>query len=888
MGRLRDRRLSGGIIRGGAALVLLCALAVGLPVASRAQGVDSGKEINQLLSISAQPSGEQLSVHIETREPVGYRYTVYDSHDPIRVVIDFPGMDVSAISGPVKVEQSPVEEIRVSSFDLSSGRLGRVEILLKSQVSYNVSLSGSDFRISFPVGVEATSESAPEKEVTVESSASEQAPVNIAEKPSAQPAAEVSPPRASSAAASSASAKMVEAVTVQGNSATMRSDGRVERFQHFTLGAPPRMVVDIYGVKPAFKEREFKGSHGFSRVRVGAYPDKTRFVFDADSAGVPKYGVTAEGDALVVTWGEDAVGESSASARAVKGEPVSIDGVDFSVEDGKSVLLVSLSGSAEVIEPSVEGDIVRFGVKNARLSRALRRTIDTSAFPSSVRMVTPYTVQAGATQDVRFAAELKGPVAFSLEKVAGGLKLMVENGPYAEVAAHDSLARLEVPAATATVGAESPAASAPEGAQAVSETPTVSRVPETGKSVYTGQKISLTFDDADIRRILQLIAEVSDLNIIAGDEVKGNISLRLVDVPWDQALDLIMDIKGLGMLREGNVVRVLPKEAIRAMRQSELTAIKEEREIEPVVTEVIKISYTDLKNVETPSNELLSERGKITMDARNKQLIVTDIPSIVSEIKGLVSVLDTPERQVLIEARIVEASSTFNTDLGINWGFSYDNSGTSTWGSPQTGDIGVGGNFIIPPFAPATAQAAGLGTAIQFGRVGIDTATLSLRLSALETSGHGKIISNPRVTTLNGERAKISQGTKIPYQTVSQDSINTELVEAALSLEVEPVINPDNSVILTVKASNSSPGTTVATGAGAAPSIDTKEAETKMLLKDGETTVIGGIFVEKDDYSENGVPFIMRIPFLGHLFKSTKKNSNRSELLIFITPHIIQ
>jgi type IV pilus assembly protein PilQ len=236
----------------------------------------------------------------------------------------------------------------------------------------------------------------------------------------------------------------------------------------------------------------------------------------------------------------------------------------------------------------------------------------------------------------------------------------------------------------------------------------------------------------------------------------------------------------------------------------------------------------------------------------------------------------------------VEATSTQNLDLGINWGFSYDNQGTSTWGSPQFVDTGLGGNFIIPPFAPATGQAAGLGTDMLFGRVGIDSVTLSLRLSALETSGHGKIISNPRVTTLNGEKARITQGTKIPYQTVSETEIKTELVEAALSLEVLPVINPDNSVILTIKATNSSPGTTVATGAGAAPSIDTKEAETKMILKDGETTVIGGIFIDREDYSENGVPLIMRLPILGHLFKSTKNNKNRSELLIFITPRIIQ
>jgi len=890
MWHLRDGRMSGGILKGCIALVLTFIFASGLAVAPSAQGADSGKEVNQLLSISTESNEKQLSVHIESREAVGYRYTVYDSHDPVRVVIDFPAMDVSAISTPIKVEKAPVDEIRVSSFDLSSGRLGRVEILLKSEVAYNVSLSGTDFLVTFEQAPEASSGPPVAKEDTGVVAASE--PVQEPKSEEATADKEVAAVESTSTAEASGMmsepAQSIDSVSVQKQAAILRADGKLERFQHFTLGAPPRLVVDVYGVKPAFKEREFKASGGFSRIRTGSYEDKTRFVFDAEQGAVPKYDVSLDGSSVVVTWGAEAAGSAPASSTVAKTTPVTVEGVEFSAEEGKSVLLVNLSGPAEVIDATREGDIVHFGVKNALLSRALRRTVDASAFPSAVRMVTPYTVQAGKVQDVKFAAELKGPVSYSLEKVANGLKFVVEDGPYAEPEVPDATAQVKVPEPSVEKDVTSVSEAAPDEVPYV-EAPPAAPVPgQAVKKAYSGQKISLTFDDADIRRILQLIAEVSDLNIIAGDEVKGTISLRLVDVPWDQALDLVMDIKGLGMLKEGNVVRVLPKESIRAMRQSELTAIKDEREIEPVVTEVIKISYTDLKNVEAPSSELLSERGKITMDSRNKQLIVTDIPSIVAEINNLVALLDTPERQVLIEARIVEATSTFNTDLGINWGFSYDNSGTSTWGSPQFGDAGIGGNFIIPPFAPATGQAAGLGTAIQFGRVGIDSATLSLRLSALETSGHGKIISTPRVTTLNGEKAKISQGTKIPYQTVSDDKISTELVEAALSLEVEPIINPDNSVILKVKATNSSPGTTVATGAGAAPSIDTKEAESKMLLKDGETTVIGGIFVEREDYSENGVPFIMRLPLLGHLFKSTKKNNNRSELLIFITPHIIQ
>ena len=352
-----------------------------------------------------------------------------------------------------------------------------------------------------------------------------------------------------------------------------------------------------------------------------------------------------------------------------------------------------------------------------------------------------------------------------------------------------------------------------------------------------------------------------------------------------------MEIKGLGMLQDGNVVRVLPKEKIRAMREAELTASRTQEKLEDLVTEVISVSYTDLKNVAGPARELLSERGKITEDARNKQLIVRDIPSAVKEIKNLTQILDTPERQVMIEARIVEADSSFSRDLGVKWGLSYTNDNGGPWNA-STGAIDLGGSFLLGTSAAGSvSSSAGAASSITFGTIGVDSTILDLRISALETAGHGKIVSTPRVSTLNGEEALISQGTTIPYQsTDSNGGAKTEFVDANLELKVTPVINPDNTIILEVNATNSSPGADVSVGSenASAPSINTKEAKTKMLIHDGDTTVIGGIFVENEDFSESGVPLLMNIPLLGHLFKSTSKSSQRSELLIFITPHIIQ
>jgi type IV pilus assembly protein PilQ len=691
------------------------------------------------------------------------------------------------------------------------------------------------------------------------------------------------------------------------------TDGKIDRVQYFRLGAPPRLVVDLYGVKPQFNGRVFPASQGFRQVRVGTYADKTRFAYDTEGGTLPEFSVVEQGSGVVVGWGNQAQAVTSSAQSVVSAPtpapakgPAMVESIDFDVANGKSELIISLSKPGTVIEPVVNGNVVGFGVKNANISRALRRAIDASAFPSAVRRVTPYTVLMGDTQDVRFAVELKGPAPYRLNRSGNLLVFTVDNGAFAEPAP-PQLETVALPVPQAASGRPGSLPMASGAAPAWSEpTPRSSPAPQsepagradglmamapvrvtpmaigaTDGMVYSGQKISLVFDDADIRNILQLIAEVSDLNIIASDDVKGTITLRLIDVPWDQALDLIMEIKGLGMIREGNVARILPKEKLRAMEESKLTAARTKEKLEDLATEVISVSYTGLANVAGPAKELLTERGTMTQDNRNKQIIVTDVPTVIEKVKQLITILDTPERQVLIDARIVEVNTNYSRDLGINWGISYQNPGSQL----NNAAVGIGGDFLIGlPGAGGVGTAAGLASGITFGQLGIDKTVLNLRLSALEANGRAKVISNPRITTLNGEEAEISQGTTIPYQTVSQEGTKTEFVDAVLNLTVTPVINPDNSVILTIEATNDSPSLT----AGAvAPSIDTKKAKTKVLVKDGETTVIGGIFIENDSDSDSGVPFLNKLPWIGHLFKSQRKSNQRTELMIFVTPRIL-
>ncbi len=659
----------------------------------------------------------------------------------------------------------------------------------------------------------------------------------------------------------------------------------IDQVKYFTLDSPKRLVVDLYGVAPGKHSRTDFLTDGFKLLRSGPLDSRTRFVFDVEGSNFPVFNVDILPGQVSVTWERsEQTALDAMTEPEVQGE-AKISAIDFSSDSGKSLLNITVDGNATVTTPIQDGRKVQFSVKNAILPRALRREFDTLSFPSAIYSVTPYQINAGGSPVVKFVVLLKGEQAYELNKSAAGFVFSVVDGEFAKAApaitgtmpisvVGDSIPVENVPVAV-------PSQSGMSGAQVAG--PVVISNSGTSAKQYTGEKTSLVFDSADIRDILRLIAEISDLNIIASDEVKGNVTLRLIDVPWDQALDLILDVTGLGMVQEGNVVRVLPKDTIRSMKEAELTAKSSQEKLEPLATEVVTVSYADLKSVSGPVKEILSDRGSITEDARNKYLIITDIPQRIEKAKELIAILDTPERQVLIEARIVEVSSTYSRDLGVNWGLDFTNQGTYI----ENAGIGLGGNFLVdlPAGAGSAASDPGLGAGITLGRIGIDKTVLDLRISALQSTGKLKIVSLPKVTTLNGEKATISQGTTIPYETTSSEGTKTEFVSAELKLEVTPVINPDDSIIMEVLTTNDSPSTT--TGASA-PSIDTKKAETKVLVHDGETTVIGGIFVENVTEGDSGTPWLMDIPVLGYLFKSNTKSTSRAELLIFITPRIVK
>ncbi|MCK4509139.1 MAG: type IV pilus secretin PilQ, partial [Desulfuromonadales bacterium] len=488
----------------------------------------------------------------------------------------------------------------------------------------------------------------------------------------------------------------------------------------------------------------------------------------------------------------------------------------------------------------------------------------------------------GDHQNVRIAVDLKGAVAYALEQENNVVRLVIDDAAYAEQLS-PAVSQVEV---VAPVIAPEPeiVAGEPSFAPIMS---TVTAEDMTAEATrYTGEKITLVFDSANVRSILQLIGDVSGMNILASGDVKGNVTLRLIDVPWDQALDLVLNTAGLGKIQQGNVLRIMPmkeiKEREQSVRQDQFTAIEEG----VLETQVFPISYASVDDMKGFLSDIKSDRGSIIADSRNKQLIIRDVADVLDQMQEMITHIDKPERQVMIEARIVEANTNFSRSLGVKWNFTYQQDGISGDESITVNDVatGMGGAFLIPVLNPA---AAGFATKIGISALE-QQLNIDLRLSALENSGEGKIISTPRITTLNGEKATIAQGTKIPFSSVSDSGTDVKFENAELKLEVTPEINPDGTILLNINVSNSAVGTVVPTATGDAVSIDEKKAETKVLVRNGQTTVIGGIFIEDERDAASGVPILKDIPVLGHLFKSTTKTRDRRELLIFITPRIVE
>ncbi|HKK15550.1 MAG TPA: type IV pilus secretin PilQ family protein, partial [Gammaproteobacteria bacterium] len=430
---------------------------------------------------------------------------------------------------------------------------------------------------------------------------------------------------------------------------------------------------------------------------------------------------------------------------------------------------------------------------------------------------------------------------------------------------------------------------------------------EKEKFGYTGERLSLNFQDIEVRAVLQLIADFTGLNMVASDSVGGSVTLRLKNVPWDQALDIILKSKGLGMRKDGNVIMVAPQAEIAAREKLELEASKQIEELAPLQTEFLQVNYAKASElaalIKAEANNLLSERGNVSIDERTNTLIIQDVAASLQSIREMVDKLDIPVRQVLIESRIVNADESFAKDLGVNFGFSKatrespatnalggegeaglfiggGQQGTTDFGGTTSFNDGTNENLMVTlPAAGATGSLS-----LAYGIIG--SYLLQLELSAALAEGRGEDIASPKVITANQREAVIESGVEIPYQEASSSgATSVSFKKAVLALRVTPQITPDDRVLLDLSVNQDTRGSPDVLGV---PPINTRAVSTQVLVDNGETVVLGGVYSQSNNYTNERIPFFGDLPYVGFLFKRTSEERNKSELLIFVTPKILK
>ncbi|VEL95474.1 type IV pilus assembly protein PilQ [Alteromonas sp. 76-1] len=414
------------------------------------------------------------------------------------------------------------------------------------------------------------------------------------------------------------------------------------------------------------------------------------------------------------------------------------------------------------------------------------------------------------------------------------------------------------------------------------------------KKTYTGDPISLDFQDVPVRQVLQIIAQVNGFNLVTTDTVTGNVTISLSGVPWDQALDMILRVKGLDKRLEGNILLIAPTEELTARETQALQSKKQVSDLAPLSTVNISVNYAKAANLATilKSSEggILSERGTVTVDERTNTMLIRDTLPSIDEARKMIDALDIPVKQVLIESRMVTVLDNVDEELGVRWGLSDRESDSGVSGSIEGAETIAGGS--IPGIddrlnvnLPVSSAAGTIG--FQIASL-VDGTILDLELSALESENKGEIIASPRITVANQQEAYIEQGTEIPYvQATSSGATSVEFKKAVLSLRVTPQITPDNRIILDLVVTQDTRGETVSTSTGDAVAIDTQEIKTQVLVENGETIVLGGIFQQTSTDSVSKVPLFGDLPFLGVLFRNTSEFQEKRELLIFVTPKII-
>lgn len=641
----------------------------------------------------------------------------------------------------------------------------------------------------------------------------------------------------------------------------------------FTTDNPARIAIDLPGTTSGLAEKTKNIGVGVARSVVAIEgKDRTRVVINLLTA-VP-HQMTNRGNQLVIALSDGDGAAPPVAAGSVVSAPVPIGGGDRRIDkvdfrrgtQGEGRVELLLSDPSVAVDMRQQGDQIILNLSDVRLPDELAQTLDVTDFATPVTRIE--TRPAG--RNVRLAISTAGE--FEHLAYQANDTYTVEFRPLTKQQ-KEALKKEQL--------------------------------------IYTGDRLSLNFQDIEVRAVLQLLADFTGLNMVVSDTVAGRITLRLKNVPWDQAMDIILKTKGLSMRRTDNVILVAPTEEIAAREKLELESQQQIEELAPLRSELVQVNYAKAADLaallKSKENKLLSERGNVTIDERTNTLLVQDTALKLGEIRALVQQLDIPVRQVMIESRIVIANNDFARDLGVKFGFSGqltpenmpdDNRAVVSGGIVDPNgvqNVGVvgfpgivsedGAQNLLVNLPQTLAQGSGGAINLLIGKIGGHL--LQLELSAMQQEGKGEIVSSPRVITADQNKATIKQGVEVPYQeATSSGATSVSFKEAVLQLEVTPHITPDDRVIMDLKVNKDSPDFSRAVLG--VPPVDTRSVETSVLVDNGETIVLGGVFERTKTDNLNKVPFFGDLPYVGWAFKQHQVNDRNSELLIFVTPKILK
>lgn len=657
----------------------------------------------------------------------------------------------------------------------------------------------------------------------------------------------------------------VESAALPGDAVEIKLtfDGAPPQPTGYTTDAPARIALDLEGVTNGLEQKYHTLGNGNVRsLTVMGAGQRTRLIVNMTS--LAGYSANVAGNSLVLRVGEGQAAAPTAAAApaeqsapsasqpALKASSGGVRELDFRRgENGEGQVIVTLSTRNAPVDLREEGGKIVAEFVGVSLPAELNRRLDVIDFATPVKTIDA-TSQGG---NAKIAVAPTGEYEYMAYQTDDTFTIAVKPITGAEL----ERKRKE-------------------------------------KFQYTGEKLSLNFQDIEVRSVLQLIADFTELNLVASDTVRGRITLRLQNVPWDQALDLILKTKGLDKRKVGNVMLVAPADEIAAREKLELESQKQVKELAPLRTEYLTVNYAKAKEVSelVKNSGFLSERGSITVDERTNVMLIQDTGANIDEVRFMLEQLDIPVKQVMIEARLVIARSEAAEELGVKWGYAQYNRfpGTSTnsWGIHgnrdglnETYDEGayqVGDGSLGVDLGATASQASRLA----LGYFDIDHGLIDLELSALESDGRADIVSTPKVLTADQQTAKIQSGTEIPYQEASSSgATSTSFKEAVLGLEVTPQITPDGRIIMDLKINQDSVGSLF----NGIPSIDTNEITTSVIVDNGQTVVLGGVFRSEDVDETVKTPFLGDLPVIGRLFRYKNNTSQKAELLVFITPRIV-